>query len=71
MRNLFTSGWCKLDEFVKMNLLWSCPPVFLTEEITMVVEEIIQHVEYSTEIVFITGRVFYYVLLFYFLLSFY
>lgn len=71
MRNLFTSGWCKADEFVKMNLLWSCPSVFLTEEITMVVEEIIQLVEYSIEIVFITVRVFYYVLLFYFLLSFY
>ena len=37
----------------------------------MVVEEIIQLVEYSTVIVFITGRVFYYVLLIYFLLSFY
>ena len=40
-----------------MNLLWSCPSVFLTEELTMVVEEIIQLVEYSTVIVFITGRV--------------
>lgn len=37
----------------------------------MVVEEIIQLVEESIEIVFITGRVFYCVLLFYFLLSFY